>query len=256
MSSWILVPCLARLRDEFTQLAPNRDHASDGAIGDPAHQQESSDHNPDETGKTPYEDADNVNEVHAIDVDDDLNKPGWTMQRCVDIIAARHRAGTDDRLQNIIYNLRIISRSWGWSSWHTYTGPSPHTEHAHFSARYTTAQEADVSPWGLLEEDTLTISDDDLKAIARAVHNQKLGATDVTIGQAIQATSSSATNAASGVTQLQTTAAGILAAVGQVDDQLFAKLSNPQTPDAQVASALVSLLGTRKDAIVALMQRT
>jgi hypothetical protein len=152
MASWILVPCLVTLRSEFNKLAPQRDKASDGSIGDTAHQQESSDHNPDETGRTPYSDADHVNEVHAIDVDDDLRRAGWTMNRALEIIITRHREGRDNRLQNVIYNRRIWSRSWGWTA-RAYTGASAHTEHAHFSARYTTAQERDTRPWGLLEDD-------------------------------------------------------------------------------------------------------
>lgn len=150
--SWILVPCLVSLRDEFNRLAPTRDKASDGSIGDTSHAASSSDHNPDETGNTPYSDSDKVNEVHAIDVDDDLRKSGWSMQKCVDIIVGRHREGRDDRLQNIIYNRRIWSRSWDWSA-REYTGSNPHDKHAHFSSRYTTAQESDASPWGLLEAD-------------------------------------------------------------------------------------------------------
>lgn len=149
MASWVLVPCLTSLRNEFNLLAPDRDLASDGSIGDTDHAASSSDHNPDETGNTPYEDADNINEVHAIDVDDDLRKPGWTMQRCVNIITTRHREGEDNRLQNVIYNRRIWSRSWGWTP-QPYTGRNAHTEHAHFSARYTTAQENDTRPWGLI----------------------------------------------------------------------------------------------------------
>jgi len=158
MASWILVPCLVSLRNEFNKLAPGRDKASDGSIGDTAHQQESSDHNPDETGRTPYSDADHINEVHAIDVDDDLRKSGWTMEKCLEIIVTRHREGRDDRLQNIIYNRRIWSRSWGWTA-RTYTGASAHTEHAHFSARYTTAQESNTKAWGLLEADDVTKSE-------------------------------------------------------------------------------------------------
>lgn len=148
-ASWVLVACLVSLRSEFNALAPARDKASDGSIGDTSHAASSSDHNPDETGSTPYEDSDNLNEVHAIDVDNNLNLPGWTMTKCVDIIVERHRTGQDDRLQNVIWNHTIWSRSWGWTA-RAYTGPSPHTEHAHFSARYTTAQESDTSPWGLL----------------------------------------------------------------------------------------------------------
>jgi hypothetical protein len=152
MASWTLVPCLVSLRNEFNRLAPNRDKASDGAVGDQSHADGRSDHNPDETGKTPFEDSDRKNEVHAIDVDNNLRKAGWDMDRCLDVIITRHRTGQDDRLQNVIYNRRIWSRSWGWTP-RPYTGASAHTEHAHFSARYTTAQENDTSPWGLLEED-------------------------------------------------------------------------------------------------------
>ncbi len=158
MASWILVPSLVSLRAEFNRLGPNRDKASDGSIGDTAHSQSSSDHNPDETGATPFEDADNVNEVHAIDVDKDGPwAPGWSMARAVTTIVERHRTGKDDRLQNVIFKLpgepsQIWSRNWGWTA-RIYTGSNPHDHHAHFSARYTTAQENDTGPWGLIEED-------------------------------------------------------------------------------------------------------
>ncbi len=159
MASWILVPSLVSLRNEFNQLAPARDKASDGSIGDQAHADRSSDHNPDETGATPYEDADSTNAVHAIDVDIDLRKAGWSMARAVGIIVTRHRTGEDDRLQNVIYNRRIWSRSWGWTA-REYTGSNPHDKHAHFSSRYTTAAESNTRSWGLLaaeqEEDEMT----------------------------------------------------------------------------------------------------
>jgi hypothetical protein len=177
MVSWILVPCLVGLRTEFNRLAPSRDKASDGSIGDAAHAQESSDHNPDETGSTPYEDADNINEVHAIDVDDDLRKSGWTMDKCLEIIITRHRSGRDNRLQNVIYNRRIWSRSWGWTA-RAYTGANAHTEHAHFSARYTTAQESDTRPWGLLEaedDDMATITQTDFNARMDSWWNARMG---------------------------------------------------------------------------------
>jgi hypothetical protein len=156
--AWILVPSLVSLRAEFNAFAPDRDKATDGAIGDGEHSQSSSDHNPDETGKTPSEDADDTNEVHAIDVDADLRKPGWVMGQCVDIIVLRHRRGQDDRLQNVIYNRTIWSRSWGWAP-REYIGPNPHTQHAHFGARYTLAEENDTRPWGLLEADMPTTAE-------------------------------------------------------------------------------------------------
>ena len=81
----IRTPCMDSLWDEFDALSPGRDRASDGWIGDAAHRSRSSDHNPDETGVTPQEDADDIDEVRAVDVDKDLRKAGWTMRR-----AGRH----------------------------------------------------------------------------------------------------------------------------------------------------------------------
>ena len=182
MASWILVPCLVSLRNEFNALAPTRGKGSDGSIGDSAHASSSSDHNPDETGATPYEDSDDVNEVHAIDVDKDLNKSGWSMQKAVEIIITRHRTGQDNRLQNVIYDRRIWSRSWDWTA-REYTGSNPHDKHAHFSARYTAAQEADTGAWGLLEaeeDEDMTISQEDFNARMDAWWNARLspGAAD------------------------------------------------------------------------------
>lgn len=169
MAAWVLVPCLISLRSEFDTLAPNRDKASDGSVGDTSHGASSSDHNPDETGNTPSEDADSKNEVHAIDVDRDLNRSGWSMERAVQVIVLRHRSGADNRLQNVIYNKRIWSRSWGWTA-RVYTGPNPHDKHAHYGARYTTTQENDTRPWGLLaaqaaddKERLMAFADDKIK---------------------------------------------------------------------------------------------
>lgn len=177
MASWILVPCLVALRTEFNVLAPSRDRSSDGSIGDSAHASSSSDHNPDETGATGTEDADNINEVHAIDVDADLRKSGWTMAKAVEVIITRHRTGVDNRLQNIIYNRRIWSASWGWSA-RTYTGSNPHDKHAHFSSKYTTAQEGDTRRWGLLEEDErlTNLKGDGMAGITQAEFNARMDA--------------------------------------------------------------------------------
>lgn len=170
MASWTLVPSLVALRNEFNALAPGRDRTSDGSIGDVSHSFSSSDHNPDETGNTPSEDADSINEVHAIDVDTDLRRSGWTMLKAVEIIVVRHRDGRDDRLQNVIFNRRVWSRSWGWTA-RVYTGANAHTQHAHFSARYTTAQERDTRPWGLLEAE-----DDDMATITQSDFNARMDA--------------------------------------------------------------------------------
>ena len=153
MASWVLIPCLKQLMAEFNAIAPGRDHASDGTIGDAAHQQEVSDHNPDETGSVPVHDADHINEVHAIDVDDDLRESDLTMEKVVQFILSRCRKSNSDpnneaRLRYIIYNRRIWDYRSNWVQ-KAYTGPSPHTEHAHFSADYDSKLEADTSSWHL-----------------------------------------------------------------------------------------------------------
>lgn len=199
MTAWVNTPASLSLDAELDKAFPQRDKSSDGTIGNQAHAAERSDHNPDETGKTPYEDADNINEVHARDLDDDLRKAGWSMQRVVDIIVGRHRMGKDDRLQNVIYNRHIWSRSWGWTR-RDYNGASPHTEHAHFSFRYgsgsgTNNPENDTSPWGILaaiakEEGDMTKdellevlnSPEGRDAIGKALLFAKVGETDLSVG--------------------------------------------------------------------------
>lgn len=144
----VLIPSLDELRDEFNDLSPGRDKASDGWIGDTRHQSGASDHNPDESGRPEVRDADTKDEVHAIDVDDDLRKPGVTMAAIVAFIVARCRAGLEKRLRYVIYNRTIWSASNGWKA-RAYTGSNPHTSHAHFSGSYDSAQESDRRAWGV-----------------------------------------------------------------------------------------------------------
>jgi hypothetical protein len=178
MAGWILIGCLRELFAEFDRIAPNRDHASDGSIGDTAHQNEISDHNPDETGSVPIHDADRVNEVHAIDVDDDLREPGLTMETVVQFLLRRCRSGAETRLRYLIYNRRIWRADNGWRP-SAYAGPSPHTEHAHFSASYDTANEADTASWHL-EDIPVALTTDDKKWIAAQI--QAVMQTRVAVG--------------------------------------------------------------------------
>lgn len=152
MTAPVLVPCLVSLRGEFNHAYPNRDKGADGWIGDTTHQREVTDHNPDDTPglETPFHDADTTPEVHALDVDADLGGTPTLAVHCENI-RLRHFRGQDDRLQNIIYRGRVASRSWGWA-WHD-RPELGHFDHAHFSARYTTAQENDTAPWGVYRED-------------------------------------------------------------------------------------------------------
>jgi hypothetical protein len=155
--AWENTEASESLLAEFNYLAPGRDKASDGTIGDAAHKASSSDHNVDDgpgQGATPSEDADSIPETHALDVDSSGQWPvGWSMERCVQIMLSLARAGRLPGLQNIIYRRRIWSRSWGWTE-RTYTGSNPHDKHAHFGVRYGSGSGADnpenfTGPWGI-----------------------------------------------------------------------------------------------------------
>lgn len=167
----MLIPCLVQLFDEFDFIAPSRDHASDGDIGNTAHQAEVSDHNPDETGKVPIHDADKINEIHAIDVDNNLNESDLTMEKCVQFLLGRCRSGAEKRLRYIIYNRRIWSASSGWVQ-KTYTGASAHTEHAHFSASYETNLEASKASWHL-EDIPVSMTAADLAKVAKMISDSQ-----------------------------------------------------------------------------------
>jgi hypothetical protein len=175
------LPCSLSLRAEFQALAPNKSTAQNGAVGDLAHiLKGTSDHLPDE--ETPAlrgKDADKVNEVHAADEDSRGTWPkGWSMQRCIDIIVNRCRAGIEKRLRYIIFNGYIWEASNSWKK-RKYDGDDQHTTHAHFSFVYgsgsgTSNPENDKSPWGFLaayraENIMATLDKDDVKAVAEAV---------------------------------------------------------------------------------------
>lgn len=183
VADWILIAAGKSLFAAFDAVAPDRDHASDGSIGDTAHQHEVSDHNPDETGSVPIHDADHINEVHAIDVDNTLNEAGLTMEDVIQFILNRVRAGAEKRLRYMIYNRRIWEASNGWRQ-RAYTGASPHTEHAHFSFSYTTSLEASTVSWHLEDIPVALTSSDKLwitellKSIAGQVWDEKIGNPD------------------------------------------------------------------------------
>lgn len=142
--SYYLAPALAVLRAEINQRWPNRDRASDGWIGDAAHQATKSDHNPNERGS-----------VDALDVDVD----GVTV---AEILAAVERHPS---AHYWIYNRQIADRDDGWRR-RPYSGPSPHTEHLHVSIRQTRTAEQDTRPWGLREDDIMATLDE-LRAVVR-----------------------------------------------------------------------------------------
>lgn len=248
MSDWILVPCLVALRTEFNVVAPGRRKGADGAIGDASHTS-SSDHTPDEDSDILRgRDSDSRNEVHALDIDSSGPWPGgaaW-FDAAVKGIVDRHRRGADDRLQYVIWNRQIANRDVDDWRWRVYTGTNdPHTNHAHFSARYTTAQESDTSPWGLLGGDDMALADDQItltadtaKEIGRKAGEKLPAATLLQLAVIFAARGDDKASAAND------RYASIDTRLGEVE-RWIRSLSAPATPPAEVAAALRVALGDR-----------
>ena len=174
MSDWETIPCLLALRDEYNQLSPNRDKGADGTIGDSSHTS-SSDHTPDEdSSKLENKDSDHANEVHALDID---SSGPWPAGRSfkeifLDVIELEREKwnAPDDkcRLNYAIFDREIYDKDNDFEP-EDYTGSDPHTNHAHFSARYETSCEEDCRPWGVMGDDMPSAEE-----IAKAVWTRKL----------------------------------------------------------------------------------
>lgn len=147
MAGWVKAPNIVSLFDSVNKIAPSRDKASDGTVGDLEHQQGVSGHNPDDYPGVTAErsDSDNIPEVRAGDIDIDLKVPGLTMEMLVQAVL---KSTDKNRLIYIIYNKRIWEKSNGWKQ-RTYTGSNPHDKHAHFSG--DPASDNDSRPWPSIE---------------------------------------------------------------------------------------------------------
>lgn len=243
-----LIDSLTVLRGQLDALAPDRDKSSDGWIGDLAHQATPSDHNPDSRGL-----------VHAIDVDETGPWPdGFTLMRAVRQIVTDHRAGRETRLTYVIYERTIWSASWGWAP-RTYTGANPHDHHAHFSASYDTARERDTRPWNLGHQPPAAAQEDDVSKtdvidalddptpwVSPGVRNlaRQKGWGDTVSTRALLEYMF-AEVALNGPDRW----AAIAAAVGNVDEEVMAKLGAAQTSAEQKASLLRPVLGDQAAAV-------
>lgn len=160
---WFLAPSLVGFINSVDRQFPNRDHSSDGSIGDAAHAARASDHNPCWTC-TGYSHG----IVRAIDVDIDGNLPGRNLREEILYSAIRHPA-----VWYVISNGKIYSRTYDWVA-NDYTGPNPHEHHVHISIVRTEAAARDTSfilrkP---LEAVMATLDAEDIAAIGREVYKQ------------------------------------------------------------------------------------
>jgi hypothetical protein len=134
MANWYLAPSLVVLRNEVNTRWPNRDKRSDGTIGDAAHQNTDSDHNP--------------NSRESVDAWD-MDKDGVNVDEIISAFQEHPSANY------WIYNRVIADADNGWRRIR-YTGTNPHTEHVHFSIRQSSQAEQNEQSWGLLEDEDMT----------------------------------------------------------------------------------------------------
>lgn len=133
--SWRPAQSLEVLWRQINTLAPNRSKAADGAIGDTAHSNRVSDHNPNSAGV-----------VTARDFTHDP-KNGIDARKLAEALVASR----DPRIKYIISNREIVAGDAGPSpwQWRRYTGSNPHTKHVHISVRSAKSFYDDDALWRL-----------------------------------------------------------------------------------------------------------
>lgn len=172
MTSWKLTDGLDNLRDQVNATFPTRDHASDGTIGDAAHQAEVSGHNPDDAAGAVAEwngDPDSTPEVRAWDMDTDLGQ-GVSAQEFVDHVRAL--PGLAGVIRYMIYNRKMYHERDGFAPT-PYTGASAHTEHVHFSGAWSQAADNNTT-FDYHLGDLVPLTTADINAIAEATANKTL----------------------------------------------------------------------------------
>ncbi len=126
--AWYLNRALSNFRDAVNAKWPNRDKTSDGTIGDQAHAERVSDHNPDADGS-----------VDAWDMDVD----GVDVELLKGVFEAHESSGY------WIHNRQIAARTDGWKR-RPYIGVNPHDKHVHWNTRG--AFENSRAPWVLASD--------------------------------------------------------------------------------------------------------
>ena len=138
-SSWRVAKALLALRRQVDARSPQRNKASDGAIGDAAHATRDSDHNP-------WVRDGGMGVVTAMDITHDP-AGGCDAGNLVKAIVASQ----DRRVKYVIWNRQIanaaaIGGSPAWT-WRPYRGANPHDHHVHISVKAEKADYDDESAW-------------------------------------------------------------------------------------------------------------
>jgi GH25 family lysozyme M1 (1,4-beta-N-acetylmuramidase) len=115
--AWRVANSLNKLLKQLNDRAPNRNKASDGSIGDTAHSNRTSDHNP-------------WYGPGIVTARDFTHDPSGGLD--CNWLAEQLRTVRDPRIKYVIWNHKIFDSRYGWS-WAPYYGANPHTKHLHLS---------------------------------------------------------------------------------------------------------------------------
>lgn len=129
---WRTAKSIDVFRLQVNEEAPNRSKTSDGTVGDLAHSNRKSDHNPNANGV-----------VTAIDITHD---PKGGMD-CHKLAYALTQSG-DPRIKYIIWHGRITEKG-NIRKWKPYQGPNPHNHHLHLSVSSDPKLYDRVDSWDL-----------------------------------------------------------------------------------------------------------
>lgn len=133
--AWRESKALLMLLAQVNARWPRRSKLSDGQLGDTAHSQRKSDHNPNAAGV-----------VQAMDITNDPTNGPVSRGLAEALVASR-----DPRIKYVISNRQICSGSAGpqpWV-WRPYTGANPHEHHVHISVKDSAKLYDDASEWNL-----------------------------------------------------------------------------------------------------------
>ncbi|MBK6484036.1 MAG: hypothetical protein IPG01_13110 [Chitinophagaceae bacterium] len=120
---------LKLLLTQINDLAPYRNKASDGTVGDDAHKSRDSDHNP-----WVWDKLTGKGVITALDITADPSG------KCdCQILANSLQESKDERIKYVIWNSQImnsskINNAEAWT-WRSYNGPNPHNKHIHISVK-------------------------------------------------------------------------------------------------------------------------
>jgi hypothetical protein len=144
-ASWRTCKSLQKLGEQVNRAYPKRDRTHDGTVGDLAHQQRKSEHNP---SPVPADYPDQTPVVRARDITHD---PEGGLD-CRVLVGALLRS-RDPRILYVIWD-ETIWRSYdrpGLPAWkpQPYTGANPHTKHCHISVSADPRLFDSEAPWSI-----------------------------------------------------------------------------------------------------------